>query len=200
MHERDQVATYLNERDYYMASGAPRDVPAGCIAGGPGDIPGAPLPPTDVLVAITLAPFVTAVVASLGTGLGQRIEGAAVRILRHVPRSAILRRSRRLLRAQVEAGDAVTEEETGESVPSALTVTTEGGTRIQLSTQTPVDALTLLPDVDFTDVQELGDVPTTVRWLPGWPSARWHAVSIKDGHIVDVGWDPETRRWVTVRF
>ncbi|MEU9858876.1 hypothetical protein [Streptomyces sp. NPDC047974] len=188
MRERDQITAYLNEQEYYTGSGEP------------GDIPGGPLPPPDVLVAITLAPFVTAVVASLGTGLGQRIEEAAVRILRHVPRPAILRRSPRLLQAQMEAGDAVAEEETGESAPSALTVTTEGGTRIQLSTKTPVDALLLLPDIGFTDVQELGDVPTTVRWLPDWPSARWHAVSIKDGHIIDVGWDPETRRWVTVRF
>ncbi|CCK32900.1 hypothetical protein BN159_p19 (plasmid) [Streptomyces davaonensis JCM 4913] len=189
MHDCDQVAEYLFERDDFIIG-----------SGKPGDMPGGAIPPADVLVAITLAPFVTAVVASLGTGLGQRIEGAAVRILRHVPRSAILRRSPRLLRAQVEAGDAVAEEETGDSAPSTLTVTTEGGTRIHLSTRTPVDALTLLPDVDFTDVEELGDVPATVRWLPGWPSDRWHAVSIKDGHIVDVEWDPETRRWVTVRF
>ncbi|MFI0990627.1 hypothetical protein [Streptomyces exfoliatus] len=186
MFETDEVTTYLNMLEVDTVYGG-----GGCER----DIPGGPLPLPDVLVAVTLAPFVTAVAASLGTGLGQWIEGATVRILRHVPRSAILRRSPRLLRAQEVAGNTVAEEAV-ESAPSALTVTTEGGARIQLSTHTPVDALSLLLTVDFTEVQQLGDVPTTVRWFP----SRWHAVSIKDGRIIDAEWDPETRQWVTVRF
>ncbi|MFE5482925.1 hypothetical protein [Streptomyces sp. NPDC056527] len=183
---RDEVTTYLNEQEFDAVFGS----------GDPGDIPGGPLPPPDVLVAVTLAPFVTAVAASLGAGLGRWIEGAAVRILRHVPRSAILGRSSRLLRARDEAGDAVRANETDESVPPSLTVTTEGGTRIQLSTHTPVDALATLPTVDFTDVHELGEVPTTVRWI----GSGWRAVSIKDGQIIDAEWHPESRQWISLRF
>ncbi|MFB6577407.1 hypothetical protein ACFCYC_08190 [Streptomyces sp. NPDC056402] len=53
-----------------------------------------------------------------------------------------------------------------------------------------MEALTLLPAIDFTEVQELGDVPTTVRWI----SHSWHAVSIKDGQIADAAWNPATRQ------
>ncbi|MCX4808637.1 hypothetical protein OG594_44895 [Streptomyces sp. NBC_01214] len=181
---QDQVTAYLDKREFDIAY---RRATAG------GGLPSMALP--DVLVAVTLAPFITAVAASLGSGLGGRIETVALRILRRVPRPAILNRSSMFLDAGEEPGDP-TEEDAADESRSALTVTAEGGTRIQLSTYTPVEALTLLPAIDFTEVQELGDVPTTVRWI----SDSWHAVSIKDGQIADAAWNPATRQWVTTPF
>ncbi|MFG3532238.1 hypothetical protein ACGF8B_36735 [Streptomyces sp. NPDC047917] len=182
---KDQATEYLDRRELDIAS---RRV---SVDGALSDMQ---LP--DVLIAVTLAPFITSVATVLGTGLGERIEEVAVRILRHVPRPAILTRSMSFLGAQVEAGDISTEEEVADLVESSLTVTAEGGTRIQLSTHTPVEALALLPAIDFTDIHGLGDVPTTVRWI----SDSWHAVSIKDGQITDVAWNPATRQWVTSWF
>lgn len=147
--------------------------------------------PPDVLVAATLGPFVTAVAAALGTSLGTRIEDAAVRIVRRLPRPAILHRSRRLAGAAAPERIDAAESGPSEADVQALTVTTESGARIQLSTYTPVAALALLPGIDFSAVQELGDVPTTVRWI----SDGWHAVSIKDGAMAIVRWDADTRQW-----
>ncbi|MFB6577408.1 hypothetical protein ACFCYC_08195 [Streptomyces sp. NPDC056402] len=68
---QDQVTAYLDEREFDIAY---RRATAG------GVLPSMALP--DVLVAVTLAPFITAVAASLGSGLGERIETVALRILR----------------------------------------------------------------------------------------------------------------------
>jgi hypothetical protein len=130
----------------------------------------------EVLVAVTVTPFVTAIASQLGTDLGVRIREALPLLLRRIPRSAILHRS---TGPDTELG------------PSSLTVTSENGSRIEISDWTPVEALTALPQIDFSGLDGLGDVPATVRWI----SDRWHAVSIKDGVIVDVSWNPTSREW-----
>ncbi|MFV8132701.1 hypothetical protein [Streptomyces syringium] len=95
---QDQVTAYLDKAEFDLAY---RRATAG------GGLPSLSLP--DVLVAVTLTPFITAVAASLGSGLGERIETAALRILRRVPRPAILHRSWMLLDAGEESGDPTEE-------------------------------------------------------------------------------------------
>ncbi|MEU3503968.1 hypothetical protein ABZ726_25495 [Streptomyces hundungensis] len=129
----------------------------------------------EVLVAVTVTPFVTAVASQLGTDLGGRIREALPPLLSRIPRPAILRRG------------------TSPQSPSSLSVTSENGSRIEISDWTPVAALTALPQIDFSGLDGLGDVPATVRWI----SDRWHAVTIKDGMIVDASWDPRSREWNT---
>lgn len=142
-----------------------------------------------VLATATLAPFVAAVAASLGNKVGEGINEALLRILRRLPRPAILYRHSLLSSGLRRDGD-------DEGLPSeeelrALTVSTESGSRIQISTHTPDSAYSILLDIDFRAVHDIGDVPTTVRWIHD----SWHAVSMKDGQIVLHRWDAATRRW-----
>ncbi|MFI1576843.1 hypothetical protein ACH4VQ_39385 [Streptomyces anulatus] len=178
--EQDRVTDYLDQKELDIAY---RRITAS------GALPS--MMPAFALATVVLAPFITSLMSALGDGLGKRIEDATVLILRRVPRPAILRRSPRIVDAQVEAGDV---NRVVDFIRSALSVTVDGGTRIQLSNYTPVEALALLPTIDFTDVHGLGDVPTTVRWI----SDQWHAVSIKDGQVAVAAWDPEIQQWSTV--
>ncbi|MFB7699755.1 hypothetical protein ACFYXP_29610 [Streptomyces sp. NPDC002466] len=115
---KDQVTEYLDKQELVIAY---RRASAG------GSLPDIKLP--EGLIAVTLAPFNTSVATALGTGLGERIEEVAVRILRRVPRPAILNRCWSVLSAQVEAGDISisSEKEAAELLRSVLTVTVEGG-------------------------------------------------------------------------
>lgn len=147
-----------------------------------------PAPPfIEVLAAVALVPFVSAVASTLGTRLSSSIEEAVVTILQRVPRPAVLHIGRRLREPEPEASPR--EEVSTASAP--LIVTADGGARIQISSSTPVEALAILVGIDFSELADLGDVPATVRWI----GSQWNAASVQDGTIIDVTWDPETRAW-----
>ncbi|MFB8143542.1 hypothetical protein [Streptomyces parvus] len=136
----------------------------------------------EVLAVVAVAPFVTAVATSLGTGLGERIDRALHLLLQKVPRMAIL----------VSRGTGVQPPSGLPTDPSPATLSLIEGPKIHIGSGTPTDALSLLPTMDFSDLANMGDYPQIVRWMDG----RWHALAIKDEQIIDLVWDDEARQWV----
>ncbi|MFF1760399.1 hypothetical protein [Streptomyces sp. NPDC058266] len=126
-----------------------------------------------VLGTVALLPFVQALGSALGTTAGEKT-AEGVRSL-----------ARKVLRRELTSAT-----QPGQDRPDAPSIA--GVARIQFDEDLPAEALLLLPTMDFTPLGHLGEHPPVVRWLT---DGKWHAVTLREGRIVDAAWDTAETRW-----
>ncbi|TXL83928.1 hypothetical protein [Streptomyces sp. IB2014 016-6] len=127
---------------------------------------------------MALTPFVAAISTSLGNAVGEFSRKELISILEKLP--SRFRRENRSL--------------PGIDEPTKIVVSVEQGSRIEISSETPIEAYTLLTRIDFSVLSDLGgSVPPTILWENG----TWMAYTFNErwSELIRARWDPEARRW-----
>lgn len=132
----------------------------------------------EVVTIMALTPFVAAISTSPGNAVGEFSQKELISILERIPSG--FRRENRSLPSIDE--------------PAKIVVSVEQGSRIEISSETPIEAYTLLTRIDFSALSDLGgSVPPTILWENG----IWVAYTFNDylGNLISARWNPEAGRW-----
>lgn len=132
----------------------------------------------EVVTVLALTPFVAAISTSLGNAVGEFGRKELISILEKIP--SRFRRENRSLPSSDE--------------PAKIVVSVEQGSRIEISSETPIEAYALLTRIDFSALSDLGgSVPPTILWENGtWVAYTFNA---RREELIRARWNPEVRRW-----
>ncbi|QDQ10866.1 hypothetical protein [Streptomyces spectabilis] len=133
----------------------------------------------ELLVGVSLAPFLQAVAGAYGDRLAGRL-GPWTR-----------RGVRRLIRREVRAHGR---EPQGGAPGPVLELVDEHGVRVLLDARTPAEAVAQLLHLERGELGAVYDRPPHVVWS-GDAEQRWRAQGTRDGAAYYSAWDPERRCW-----